>query len=180
MKLPELLKKIPPQKRSLLVLGLGVLGMLLILFSRPTAAPPPQAEAESITVKAQSEYLEEKLLALVLQIDGVGRAQIMVTLENSGETVYVQEEKRVLDRQTWESSSLAEKESSEQKYVLVDGGNGRRQALVETQREPKIQGVVVICEGAADIRVQARVVNVVTTALNIPSTRVCVEKIKAN
>ena len=37
-----------------------------------------------------------------------------------------------------------------------------------------------VCQGAEDVRVQTDLINVVTTALNIPSTRVCVVKIESN
>ena len=181
MKLLGLLKGISTQQRTLLVLGIGILGMLLIFASRPNEKLSAGIiEAEDYTVRDHNLYLEERLLSLVSRIDGVGRVDIMITLENSGEAVYAHEEKRVVDRQSGESGTTAEKESTELKYVMVEGGNGRRQALVETQREPKIQGVVIVCEGAEDVRVQARVINVVTTALHIPSTRVCVEKIGSN
>ena len=59
----------------------------------------------------------------------------------------------------------------------MDSEYGKKEALVLTQLEPKIQGVVIVCEGAGNIRVEADLTNVVTTALNIPSTRVCVVKI---
>jgi stage III sporulation protein AG len=72
-----------------------------------------------------------------------------------------------------------ERENFEQRYVMIESDNGRRQALVRTRLEPGVQGVVIICEGAGDVFVRSRVINVVTTALNISSARVSVEKIKS-
>ena len=42
--------------------------------------------------------------------------------------------------------------------------------------EPKVRGVVVVCEGGDDPLVVARVMNAVTKALNISSDKVCVTK----
>ena len=49
--------------------------------------------------------------------------------------------------------------------------------MLKTERLPKIQGVVVVCEGAGSMTVQQRVTEVVATALDIPYTKVCVTKI---
>ncbi|MCL2068456.1 MAG: hypothetical protein FWH00_01010, partial [Oscillospiraceae bacterium] len=143
-------------------------------FSRD---PPPKSAAsipEQPQASASQEYaghLEERITALVSEIEGVGRLLVMVTLANSGEYVFAQEEKRSSDRDQ-------QRENLEQKYVIVESDNGRRQALVRTRLEPGVQGVVIICEGADDIFVRSRVVNAVTTALNISSARVSVEKIR--
>jgi len=59
----------------------------------------------------------------------------------------------------------------------VDTEFGRREALVLTRRPPRVQGVVIVCEGADNILVQEKLISVVTTALGIPSTRVSVVKI---
>jgi stage III sporulation protein AG len=62
-------------------------------------------------------------------------------------------------------------------YILVESGYGSKEPLIRTQLEPKIQGVVIVCEGADNIRVEQSLINVATTTLGISSARVCVEKI---
>jgi len=164
-----------PKKRVWVIMAIGICGMLLILFSRgglpasPTADEPPRQGAAP---QEYAAWLEERLTAMVSEIEGVGRVLVMVTLANSGEYVYVREEKRSAD-------STQQRENLEQRYVMVESDNGRRQALVRTRLEPGVQGVVIICEGAEDVFVRSRVINVVTTALNISSARVSVEKIKS-
>ena len=48
------------------------------------------------------------------------------------------------------------------------------QPLVVTTMLPDIQGVLVLCEGAADEKVCEQVTNAVTTVLGISSRRVCI------
>ena len=69
------------------------------------------------------------------------------------------------------------KESTEQKYLLVEGEDGKKQALVKTTKEPAVKGIVIVCEGGDSTAVKAEVINAVTTALDISSSRVCVTKI---
>lgn len=173
--------------RLKLIVALGIAGMALILLSQfigSRDARPDEAFLESAQFTA-GDYtleLEAKLVELISGMDGAGETKVMITLENAGETVYAQEEKRNTDRQQEPAGAEAvgkvyQKENVEQKYIIVDSGNGKREALVKTRLEPRIQGVVVVCEGAANIRVERDIIHVVTTALNIPTTRVCVVKI---
>ena len=174
-----------------MILLLGLAGMGLVLLSH-WMTPAPKEEKESIaanaamdsgqilyTPEAYVSQIEGKLSDLLGAIQGVGRVHIMVTLENSGEYVYALEEKRSWDKNTAPDSSGVSRENLQQSYILVDVGYGQKEPLVRTRLEPKIQGVVVICQGGGDIRVRQSVVNVVTTALKIPSIRVCVEQAQA-
>jgi stage III sporulation protein AG len=176
------------RKLKLMVL-LGIVGMLLILFSQSLGGGSETATPESGgnstgTLYTAEEYIaksEEKLCALITQIEGVGRAEVMVTLENNGEYVYAQEEKRNLDKNVEpggeEGDKITSKENIQSSYILVESGYGSKEPLIRTQLEPKIQGVVIICEGADNIRVEQSLINVATTTLGISSARVCVEKI---
>ena len=169
-----------------LIVILGLLGMALILLSQFfDGGSGKTKEVDTATAQFTSEEyiaeLEGKLTALITGIDGVGEARVMVTLESGVEYIYAQEEKRNTDTTreggtTEVSGKVYEKENVEQKYILVDQ-NGKKQPLLQTELQPKIQGVVIVCEGADNVRVEQSLTNVVTTALNIPSTRVCVVKI---
>jgi stage III sporulation protein AG len=177
-------------RRLKLMVILGVAGMLLILFSQSlgggsdTAMPESAGEGAG-TLYTAEEYIaktEEKLCALITQIEGVGRAEVMVTLENNGEYVYAQEEKRNLDKNVepggdGQSDKITSKENIQMSYILVESGYGSKEPLIRTQLEPKIQGVVIVCEGADNLRVEQSLINVATTTLGISSARVCVEKI---
>lgn len=176
-------------KKLWYIFAIGLLGMALILFSRNSgenkdSTGPPKTEQTEAAADTYAEKLENKIINMVKDIEGVGDVRVMITMANSGEYVYITEEKIGIDKAentpAGESSkNLTQKESIEKKYVMVENENGRKQALIKTWIEPSVQGVVIICQGADDIKVKARVINVVTTALNIPSTRVCVEKLSS-
>ena len=177
-----------PKRRVWIIMGIGVFGILLIVLTHDFA-PAVAAEIEAPVQAAQpavqehAEQLEQRLIGLISQIDGVGRVVVMVTMQDSGEYVFAREERRNTDMErhpdTAQGSSgrTLDRESVEDRYVMIESADGRRQALVRTRLEPRVQGVVVLSEGADDVRVRARVINVVTTALNISSARVSVERI---
>jgi len=168
--------------RIKLIVLLGLCGIALILLSEflpkqsKKQAPQPQASQTNETYAIQ---LEEKIYALVTSIEGVGKARVLVTLESGVEYVYANAEKKNTDvTQDYSENGikkLHEKDNSENSYILVDNGNGK-EALIKTQIEPKVKGVVVVCEGAESIVVEERIINAVKTALDLSSTQVCITK----
>lgn len=105
----------------------------------------------------------------------------MVTTESGVEHVYAIEESRnTNESNSYDGEGLqrqTQQVNSAQKYIVMEAGAGKKEALLKTERLPKIQGVVVVCEGAGSMTVQQRVTEVVATALDIPYTKVCVTKI---
>lgn len=170
------------ENRVRIITAAGVLGMVLILLSSFTEGEKPAEKATNPTTN--DEYvvsLEHKLKTLVTSIDGVGKANVMVTIESGVEYIYAKEEKKnsdtTKDYAGDDELTVQQKDNTEHKYILVDGGGGKKQALLETQLEPKIKGVVVVCEGADNPMVESRVINAVTTALDIQSNQICVTKL---
>ena len=170
-------------KRGGLLLCVGLAGMALIFLSALPASDnsQPDEQPQALDTQAYLEALEGRLEEIVGQVDGVGRCEVMVTAENGVEYVYAVEESENRNTSTSYGQdgarSQAQQQTSDQRYILLDSGSGGKQALLKTQRQPAIQGVVVVCQGAGSMVVQERVTQVVTTALGIPYTKVCVTKI---
>ena len=176
---------IKSDKKVKIILLVGIIGIVLIFLSEFIGANSPQKDEkdfsdQDIFTNQYAYALEEKLLTMISTIEGVGQAQVMVTLENGVEYVYAQEEKTSIDKNADtkpdSTTKTQEKGSSEGKIVIIDGENGSKQALVQTQKEPTVKGVVVICEGGDDVLVEQKIIEVIRTVLDISSNRVCVAK----
>ncbi|MBQ9247550.1 MAG: hypothetical protein IJ171_03075 [Ruminococcus sp.] len=116
----------------------GVSAILLIGILSMIDFSPDNSE------KASREYAartEERLLEIVTSISGAGEAKIFLTMDNSGENVYLK--------------------NTDTKTVSI---------------EPKVRGVVVVCDGGDDPVTASRVLEAVTKALNISSDKVCITK----
>lgn len=57
-------------------------------------------------------------------------------------------------------------------YVYLDDGK-----TLQKINEPTIRGVVVACDGGGSAVVSAQITQLLTTALDIPSTKVCITKL---
>lgn len=158
---------------------LGLVGLLLILVSEWL---PEKQETDTVmtafTAEAYCADIEQKLCALLQNMDGVGACSVYVTLENGVEYVYAKEQKENADRsEDRDESSEQVKESADtqESVILIDGDSGET-GLLLTEIQPQVKGVVVVCSGGDNAAVKERVTAVVTTALNISTRRVCVTK----
>lgn len=179
-------KKLFSEKKSGVLLCFGIAGIGLIFLSsviKPESKlnPPTGAGQNAMSAQEYAQELEGRLTSIIGKIDGVGKCEVLVTTETGVEYVYAVEESRnVNETNSFDGQQVqrqTQQQNSEQKYIVVDAGGGKKEALLKTEKRPKVQGVVVVCEGAGSTVVQQRVSEVVTTALDIPYTKVCVTKI---
>jgi len=70
---------------------------------------------------------------------------------------------------------MSKRDDIQKDVVIIDGTQGK-QALIVTQKEPTIRGVIIICEGADNPKTVADVVNSVSKCLNIGTNRLSVVK----
>ena len=153
---------------------LGAAGMLMITLSElvPESKDKPE-KAMSQTETTDSDDFrkrtERELKALLEEIEGVGDCEVMISLESSTEYIYAENISRFT-----EDNADRRSEKLDEDIVITENG-GTRQPLIRKVIDPQIGGVVIVCEGGGDISINERVQKAVSTALNISSTRVCVE-----
>lgn len=171
------------EKNKNLILILGLAGISLIFISNffrdkePNPKKTPEIKSNS---DQYSERMEQNLEGIVSNIQGAGKAKVLVTLENSIETVYATEEKKnkeaAEDKTNGETTRKKESDDCEKKYITVKDSEGTEHALAVTEIQPKIKGVIVVCPGGDNPTVQQKIINAVTAALSVPSNKVYVTK----
>ena len=187
IKIKEYFKKIISQKDYVKVAVIvGFFGIFLIFISGIIPKKEKSLEASklkpdtSVSSETHRELLEKNLTYTVSKIEGAGNPKVLVTLENTAETIYATEERKNKeaseDKSSGEVTRKKESDDCEKKYITVKDSEGTEHALAVKKIEPKVKGVVIICPGGDDPIVKNRITEVVTTALNITSKRVCVTK----
>lgn len=170
-------------KGKKIIVFAGIAGMVLILLSSVLPRSPSKTTTQNQTDSMNAQYeakLEERLTSIVSNISGAGKTKVLVTLENGVENIYASDYKKNSDKTEEYDSGITEKTQettdSEESIVMVEGSDGRKQALITTQIEPQIKGVVIVCDGGESASVKQRIIEAVTTALDISSEKVCVIK----
>ena len=163
--LPSVLRSLQNGKgRTSLAVAVGVLAMLLLLLSEFLPGSSTQKTVSAVPTAAVSQYqtqLEQQLEELISQLQGAGKTTVMVTLTTGEETVYA------VDTQTGDVQQ-------QETHVLLQDGS----ALTETTYLPQVCGVAVLCEGGGDVRVAARITELLHSLLDLPANRICVEQRK--
>lgn len=180
---------IKSSKKGTIILVIGIIGIILIMLSEvlPNSSENNTSQDtntyKNITSEQYIKQTEEKISALVSMIEGAGKTKVLITLESGYEYVFAREEKTNNDKtqDTYDEThqKLQTKDSTETKYILIEDGDSEK-ALITTEIEPKIKGVVIICEGGDKTLVKQRITDAITTAFGISTTRVCVTKINSN
>ncbi len=158
-------------KKLKAVVAIGLIGIILIFSSElfnSSDNSNSSKEDESFDYAEYTQTLESKLENIISSIDGAGSCKIMITLENTTESVYAKDNEVKSDE-----SSLNQKDE----YVLYDTENGETPVFI-MEYMPKVQGVTVLCDGGDNIQTKEKIINTVTALFNISSSRVSVSKIK--
>ena len=146
------------------LLAAGLAGIFLLFLSSLI----PAAEAEQPeTAEDPAAAIEARLETLVSQLDGAGKAEVMVSLADNGSTRYLSESS---DTEEWSDGTLRRKEQAE-KYVTSGGS-----AVPVAELAPSVEGAAVICEGGGDPRVQSDIYALLYALYGLSSTRVRVEQ----
>lgn len=164
------------QKRTRLIVILGIVGILLIMLSEIMPGGGNDNTESTISNDIVSEdtheykkQIESELSSILGEIKGVGELEVMVTIEGTTEYVYAEE----LDTDTDKDG-----EKTSEKYknkIVMSEQNGKKEALVKKIIKPQISGVIIVCRGGGDLNIKERVIKAAATALNLPSNKICVE-----
>lgn len=158
-------------KKIKIIVAVGLIGIVLIFASDMLDnGEDKQTENDAdISYEEYTKQLEDKLTDTISLIDGVGECKVMITLENTTESVYATDAETKSD-----DSSLNQKDE----YVIYDSKDGETPVLIK-EYFPRVQGVTVVCSGGDNTAVKEKIINSVTSLFNIPANRVSVSKIKS-
>ena len=176
-----------PKKEQLVVLLL--FGVLLVVIALPTTTGTMGADKKDADISGTQgaagtdtatltyeEQLEKRLSAILSQVAGAGRVEVMVTLESRGE--------RIVEKDTPESrKSVEETDSSggsrttdEQDWgeetVYYEDGSGGKSPYVVKELEPNIEGVLVLAEGGDSAVVKQELLEAVQALFPIEAHKV--------
>ena len=169
----RLFARFPKERAVGLAAGLGVCGILLLYLSSFLGDGGAEEKPESAPASVSQEYkeeLEEDLGQIVSAITGEESPTVVVTLENSGRSLFASDERYGGQRSGGEESSQ-ERETS---HILLEDADGNQSALTVAQTNPEVQGVVVVSRFAGDPAVQEKLLKAVCTALDVSTAKVCV------
>lgn len=159
------------KKAAITVAALGILGIILIIFS--DAIPKNKAEKESSEDETYSAYenveeLENKLSGIISKMEGAGRTYVMITLDTSKEYIFAKSSENEA------SQNDSDRKNSEKTDIAVIDSESGEKALVTRVDEAKIRGVFIVCEGGNNVILKEKIIEAVCALLSVPANKVSI------
>lgn len=187
----EKLKQLLKNKNHLLVIVL--VGVLLLVIALPVEKKPglnstDMANAEIGGENGQTDggndyciYMEGKLENVLSRMEGAGKVRVVISMESS--------EERVVEKdQPFSSSATKETDSqggnreinsmeNRESTVYTSGGSGQEPYVVKVI-SPKVEGVLVLAEGAGTGNVSKNISDAIQVLFGIEAHKIRVVKME--
>lgn len=162
-------------KKYKFVLLIAAIGVVLLLLpsgkgdSTQDTASTQQSETQNVNALEYAEALEQRLTRLLMQVDGAGRVSVLLTLQNSGRTLYQSDIQSETDGTTTRR---------EEKTVILSRSGSYNEAAITAVLYPGFQGALIVCEGADSAAVRLSIINAVAALTGLSTEKITVVKMK--
>ena len=151
-------------------------GAVLLLFSFPGEKNSSEApadvqstkSAQSSEGKSYEEELEERLTDVLESMDGVGKAEVMITLKAS----------EVTEEDAQGGKRITDEESRQEDTVLSGGSSDGQEPYVIQEKKPVVEGIVVLADGADSPQIVSEINDALQALFDVPPHKIKVLKRK--
>ncbi len=177
-------EKLPRKSQLLILLLVGILLMVIVL-PVPDGGEGSEEENNQTDVKITDAgdyevYLEEKTARTLQYVEGVGKAEVMITLKSSSQ--------KVIEKDQQSSSQTTEEEdseggtrtlndiSSDKTSIYEQNSDGSQSPYVSKELTPEIEGVVVIADGGDNAVVVQNITEAVQALFGVEAHKIKIMK----
>ncbi len=153
------------------VLIVIAVGLLLLTFSESTGEPHTESIQEEIpqSLDFSVEKEEQRISEVLNNAFGVGKAEVVLTLKTTEETIY----------QSNNESSISEGENAvssdlKTETVIISHGSGIQSAVVTKQIYPEYRGALIVCTGGDDPLIKLEVTEAVSALTGLSYDKITV------
>jgi stage III sporulation protein AG len=186
--------KIRDRKTAINIGAALIIGILLLLISSSLLKPPVAEDSNTpvaqVSAKAEEKVssedyevkLEKRMEESLSQISGVGKVEVMLTLAY-GREIVVAEDKTANESSTNEvdgqggSRTVTASDVVEEK-IIVTNEEGVSSPIILREISPKIEGVIIICEGGENVYVKDALTKAAMAILGLEADKVQIFKMK--
>ena len=179
-KAKELITKIKSIKHIEIIIAIIAVALMILIFSGlDFTKSKTSSSTSSELIQPQNSYSdasisawEEKLSNILSQIDGVGKAEVMITAKSSEEKITAKTTTTNTSSSQNNSGNLTTSTNTTESPVIVNN-NGTSEPYVLKEIMPEIIGVIVVAEGADSAITKLAIMRAVQTVLHVDAS--CVE-----
>lgn len=175
-KIKDLIEKIKSIKHIEIIIGVIAVALMIVIFAgvgnKQTSSGETNNEtlSEEITSISVSE-LEEKLAAVLSDINGVGKSSVLITAKSTGEKITANTVTTNTSTSQSGSGNVTSTTSSTESPIIVNN-SGKSEPYVIKELMPEILGVIVVAEGADSAVTRLAIMRAVQAVLQVSASSV--------
>ena len=169
-------------------LVIGICCLIIIVPSGQTEEENRGGNEETVTrtenTMAEQDYvecMEEKLEALLCNVEHVGRVQVMITVSSTGEKSVLKDgmsESEVISETDSAGGTRLSNSNATDSTTVFSEENGKNEPYLLSESYPEVIGVVVLAQGSGTGSVDYDILNAVQVLFNIPAHKIKIMKMK--
>ena len=125
-----------------------------------------ETSIKEYTTYEYANYIENKLERVLSNINGAGKVSVMVSVESSSEIIYATSTEEKTNSLTSGSTTTITSEP------IIITSQGSSKPIIIKEYMPKINGVIVVAQGAENVSVRLELQKAVLAILNVPTTNI--------
>ena len=151
------------------VLLIAAMGVVLLAWPGSKEGTETVAAPQNLNEENSCRVLEDEMEKILAKINGVGRVDVMLTLQSGAELVLAT---NTTLRYSGSPHNPDDYDRSSE-TVTVSGGNGS-DVIVTQERSPQYRGALIVCDGGDNDAVRLRIVEAVAALTGLGSDRIAV------
>lgn len=168
------LEKIKRVKHLDVVIGVGVVALVLVLFSGVFSGDKSSSSGQYVESKSEYLQIEDRLSDVLSEINGAGKVSVMINFAGTSEII-TEKTTNLSEDKTVDSDSSGSRETeskTESLSPVIIQKNGEDSPLIVKEILPDIVGVIVVAEGANNMSVRINLLQAVQTLLSVSADKV--------
>lgn len=171
-------------KRGILIVAVALIALFFLnvdsFFTGVGEDPAPYVHETSSFNEIEDKEMElaGRLQTVLSKIEGVGRVDVMLTLERGSEYRYANttdsSSKQTVEQDTGGGTREITEKTDRIQMVTTRSTQGSEEPVLITEIYPEIKGVVVVAQGAQDPRIKESITRAVQTALRVGAHKITV------
>ena len=157
----KLSEKLGQNRHTKMLALIFIVGIILLLF--PTERSDQKTVVEEDPLLTYRAETEARLSQILSRVKGVGKAEVMITFADSGQTFFAEDTEEQRKGEQTDFSAFP---------VLKNDGSGTESPLVTKKVTPEISGVLVVAQGAGQPQVKTEIIHAVRALLGVKAHRI--------
>ncbi len=160
-KFKEIINKIKSIKNYEIIISLIIIAVILLIYFSVTDKKDANVDVKSSNVSSLTDGLEERLEDILSKIDGVGKTDVLITYNSTAEQVTASTSSS--NQTTTNNGTNSTTTSTTNSSPIINN----KDVIVLQEKMPEIRGVIVVADGARDVKTKMQILSAVSTALDI-------------